>query len=235
MIRFLTIISLIMFTIPADVTADTGSGPTAGRTITVRGQASVAAVPDRAELTAGHTNRAETAAKAMAANNAAMETVFTALKALGIAERDMRTAGFSVAPVMARADRNSPPRIVAYGVSNRVVVTLRDRALLGAMLDVLTRAGANRIDGVRLLISNADKLSDGARRKAVGDARRKALIYADSAGVTLGGVLKITEQSIHIPGTRMVRAVEMQAMARVPVAAGEQKINASVMVTFAIK
>ena len=156
MIRFLTIISLIMFTIPADVTADTGSGPTAGRTITVRGQTSVAAVPDRAELTAGHTNRAETAAKAMAANNAAMETVFTALKALGIAERDMRTAGFSVAPVMACAGR-------------------------------------------------------------------KALIYADSAGVTLGGVLKITEQSIHIPGTRMVRAVEMQAMARVPVAAGEQK------------
>lgn len=155
MIRFLTIISLIMFTIPADVTADTGSGPTAGRTITVRGQTSVAAVPDRAELTDGHTNRAETA-KAMAANNAAMETVFTALKALGIAERDMRTAGFSVAPVMARAGR-------------------------------------------------------------------KALIYADSAGVTLGGVLKITEQSIHIPGTRMVRAVEMQAMARVPVAAGEQK------------
>ena len=33
----------------------------------------------------------------------------------------------------------------------------------------------------------------------------------------------------------MVRAVEMQAMARVPVAAGEQKINASVLVTFAIK
>ena len=145
MIRFLTIISLIMFTIPADVTADTGSGPTAGRTITVRGQTSVAAVPDRAELTDGHTNRAETAAKAMAANNAAMETVFTALKALGIAERDMRTAGFSVAPVMARADRNSPPRIVAYGVSNRVAVTLRDRALLGAMLDVLTRAGAKRL------------------------------------------------------------------------------------------
>ena len=187
MIRFLTIISLIMFTIPADVTADTGSGPTAGRTITVRGQTSVAAVPDRAELTAGHTNRAETAAKAMAANNAAMETVFTALKALGIAKRDMCTAGFSVAPVMARAGRNSPPRIVAYGVSNRVVVTLRDRALLGAMLDVLTRAGANRIDGVRLLISNADKLSDGARRKAVGDAHRKALIYADSAGGTLAG------------------------------------------------
>ena len=99
------------------------------------------------------------------------------------------------------------------------------------MLDVLTRG----MDRVRLLISNADKLNDGARRKAVGDARRKALIYADSAGVTLGGVLKITEQSIHIPGTRMVRAVEMQAMARVPVAAGEQKINASVMVTFAIK
>jgi uncharacterized protein YggE len=47
--------------------------------------------------------------------------------------------------------------------------------------------------------------------------------------------LKITEQSIHIPGPRMVRAVEMQAMSRVPVAAGEQKINASVMVTFAIK
>jgi len=139
----------------------------------------------------------------------------------------MRTIGFSVAPVMARADRNTPPRIVAYGVSNRVIVTLRDRAKLGALLDKLTRAGANRIDSVRFLVGETENLAD--------EARRKARLYADSAGVTLGRVIKITEQSVHIPAPRMVRAVEMQAMSRVPVAAGEQKINASVMVTFAIR
>jgi uncharacterized protein YggE len=236
MIRFFTILSLMMTMIPAaSAMAETGQEARAGRTITVRGEAGVTAVPDRAVLTAGHTNRAATAAAAMTANNAAMETVFAALRAIGIAERDMRTVGFSVAPVMARADRKSPPKIVAYGVSNRVVVTLRDRAKLGALLDILTRAGANRIDGVRFLISDEEKLSDEARRKAIGDARRKALLYADSAGVTLGRVMKITEQSVHIPGPRMVRAVEMQAMSRVPVAAGEQTITASVMVTFAIK
>ncbi len=225
-----------MFMVPvASVMGETGSGPRPGGTITVQGEAGVSAVPNRAELIAGHTNRAETAAKAMAANNAAMETVFVALKAIGIAERDMRTVGFSVAPVMARADRKSPPEIVAYGVSNRVVVTLRDRAKLGALLDILTRAGANRIDGVRFLIGDAEKLTDEARRKAFGDARRKARLYAESAGVTLGRVVKITEQSIRIPGPRMVQAIEMQAMSRVPVAAGELSIDASVIVTFAIK
>ena len=147
----------------------------------------------------------------------------------------MRTIGFSVAPVMARADRNTPPRIVAYGVSNRVIVTLRDRAKLGALLDKLTRAGANRIDSVRFLVGETENLADEARRKALDNARRKARLYADSAGVTLVRVIKITEQSVHIPAPRMVRAVEMQAMSRVPVAAGEQQINASVMVTFAIR
>ncbi|NQU71411.1 MAG: SIMPL domain-containing protein [Rhodospirillales bacterium] len=236
MIRPLTILSLIMFMVPvASVMGETGSGPRLGGTITVHGEAGVSAVPNRAELIAGHTNRAETAAKAMAANNAAMETVFAALKAIGIAERDMRTVGFSVAPVMARADRKSSPKIVAYGVSNRVVVTLRDRAKLGVLLDILTRAGANRMDGVRFLIGDAEKLTDEARRKAFSDARRKARLYAESAGVTLGQVVKITEQSIRIPGPRMVQAIEMQAMSRVPVAAGALSINASVIVTFAIK
>lgn len=236
MIRNLAILSLLMAMIPAgSAMAGADSASRTQATITVRGEGGVAAVPDRAELIAGHANRAATAAEAMAANNTAMESVFAALKSFGIAERDMRTVGFSVAPVMARADRKSPPEIVAYRVSNRVVVTLRDRAKLGALLDILTRAGANRIDGVRFLISDVEKSADEARRKAIGDAGRRARLYADSAGVTLGRVIKITEQSVFVPGPRMARAVEMQAVGRVPVAAGEQRISASVMVTFAIK
>jgi uncharacterized protein len=232
---FIVLMLIVALTPVISVMAETGARSPTGGTITVRGEASVTAIPDRAELTAGHTNRAETAAKAITANNSAMEAVFAALKAMDIAKRDMRTVGFSVAPVTARADRKSLPRIVAYGVSNRIIITLRDRAILGAMLDILTRAGANRIDGVRFLISDTEKLADEARRKAFTDARRRALLYADSAKVALGKVLTITEQSVHVPGPRMVRAVEMQAMSRVPVAAGKQSVNASVMVTFAIK
>lgn len=226
MIKHLTILFLVVFMAPI--------ASALGGTITVHGEAGVAATPNRAELIAGHSNRAETAAKAMAANNAAMEAVFVALKVAGITERDIRTVGFSVGPVMARTDRKSPAQIVAYGVSNRVVVTLRDRTKLGTLLDILTRAGANRIDGIRFLVSDAEKLTDDARRKAFDDARRRALLYAKSAGVKLGRVEKISEQSVRIPGPRMVRAVEMQAMSRVPVAPGAQTINASVTVTFAI-
>jgi uncharacterized protein len=236
MTRFSSALVLLAFLIPAgSALAGAGSDPAARGTISVRGEASVAAVPDRVELTVGHNNRAQTAAAAVAANSAAMEKIFAVLRDSGIAARDMRTAGFSVSPVTTRPDRNAAPRIVSYRVSNRVVVVLRDRARLGELLDTLTQAGANRINGIRFLIGETEKLADRARRKAVEDARRKARLYADTAGVTLGRVLKITERSVYVPGPRAIRESAIQTMSRVPIAAGEQRIGASITVTFAIK
>ncbi|WP_128377735.1 SIMPL domain-containing protein [Streptomyces cavernae] len=54
-------------------------------------------------------------------------------------------------------------------------------------------AGAHHIDSVEFDVHDKPALRDEARRKAVAAARRKAEVYTESAGVSLGTVLHIQD------------------------------------------
>ncbi len=62
------------------------------------GHSEIKAAPDTATINAGVTSNAATAAAALSANSARMTQVFDALRKLGIPDRDIQTAGFSVSP-----------------------------------------------------------------------------------------------------------------------------------------
>jgi len=82
-------------------------------------------------------------------------------------------------------------------------------------------------------VSQASKLLDEARERAVADARRKAEIYAKAAGVTLGAPLSISEESNAPPVPYRRMAAGMAASA--PVAQGEETLAVTVSVSWAIK
>jgi uncharacterized protein len=99
---------------------------------------------------------------------------------------------------------------------------------------VLVGAGATDIGGIGFSVSNASKLLDDAREKAVADARRKAEIYAKAAGVTLGAPLDIAEQGA--PGPMPFRKLAAgMAVSPTPVALGEETLRVTVSVSWAIK
>ena len=75
------------------------------------------------------------------------------------------------------------------------------------MIDTLVAAGANDIGNINFSVSQASKLLDDAREKAVADARRKAEIYAKAAGVTLGAPLSISEGGAPAPVFRAKMAM----------------------------
>jgi uncharacterized protein YggE len=54
-------------------------------------------------------------------------------------------------------------------------------------------AGANRVDEVDFDVRDKPAIRDEARRRAVAAARRKAEVYAEAAGVSLGTVLHIQD------------------------------------------
>jgi len=66
------------------------------RTISMTGHGEIRSAPDMAQVTAGVTTSATTAAQALAANTARMKTVFAALQKLGIPEKNIQTVNFSV-------------------------------------------------------------------------------------------------------------------------------------------
>src|ERR671914_790959 len=66
--------------------------------ITVTGVGHVDSVPDEAEFSLGVTTKGRTAREALAANSERMRRLIAALKAAGVAERDIKTQNVSIGP-----------------------------------------------------------------------------------------------------------------------------------------
>ena len=200
--------------------------------ISVAGEATVSVAPDLAQIDAGVTSEAKTAREASDANNAAMGKVLLALKSASIDEKDFQTSRLSLQP-QAAPNRPGPASIVGYRASNRVTIRLRDVTKVASVIDTLVAAGANDVGGINFTVSQASKLLDEAREQAIADARRRAEIYAKAAGVSLGAPLSITEEAGHgpIPYRRMAAGMA----ASTPVAQGEETLQVTVSVSWAIK
>jgi uncharacterized protein len=200
----------------------------------VIGEASISVPPDLAQLDAGVASDGKTAREASDANNTAMGKVLAALKTAGIEDKDFQTSRLSLQPQYA-PNRSGPTPIVGYRASNRVTVNLRDVTKVAGVIDTLVAAGANDVGNVYFSVSQASKLLDDAREKAIADARRKAEVYARAAGVTLGAPLSIAEEGSAMPVFRAKVEAAMPAAAPTPVARGEETLTVSVNVIWAIK
>jgi uncharacterized protein YggE len=200
--------------------------------ISVTGEARISVAPDIAFVDAGVATDAKTAREASETNNAAMAKVFAALKAANIEARDIQTSRLSLQPQL--ASRSGPPTIAGYRASNRVTVRINNVSKVADVIDTLVGAGANDIGNVAFEVSQASRLLDDAREKAVADARRKAEIYARAAGVTLGAPLSISEGGAPQPVFRSKSAAPM-AITSTSIAPGEEMLSVSANVTWAIK
>ena len=165
----------------------------------ITGHGEVMAAPDTAIVTSGVTSQGTTAKEALDANNADMQKLIDTLKAAGIDAVDIQTSGFSVSPNYVYSDARDangyqlPPKITGYTVYNGVTVVVRDLTSLGAVLDQAVTVGANQISGVSFSVDDPRELYNEARKLAFGDAREKAELYAEAAGVELGALSLVSE------------------------------------------
>ncbi len=209
----------------------------ARRSIRVQGTGAIDAKPDQAVILAAVIDQEATAGAALEANSAAMRRVLATLAELAVADSDIQTRSFIVTPIFERRQRGATatPRIIGYRVTNRIAVKVRDLDRLGAMLDAVVAAGADRLDGIRFSIAEPERLADAARREAMADARRKAELYATAAGVRVGRVLDIAEQGVRLPRPTLIQAAVMSVRAAVPIAPGELRVSATVTVVYEIE
>ncbi|MCP3732082.1 SIMPL domain-containing protein [Sphingomonas sp. MG17] len=200
--------------------------------VVAEGQAS--RVPDIATIRAGVVTQAATAAGALSANAAQMTRVLAALKAAGVAERDVQTATISLSPQYRYAE-NQPPVITGYQASNSVAVKFRDIARSGAILDALVRQGANQIDGPNLSIDQLESAQDEARTDAVKRARARAELYAKALGMRVERLVSLSEGDGGMPGPVPVMMVRAQAKDATQVVPGEQQVGINLRVRFLLK
>jgi hypothetical protein len=202
--------------------------------ISVSGEATVSAPPDLAHIDAGVASDAKTAKEASETNNAAMGKVLLALKTAGIAEADYQTSRLSLQPQYGQNRTSGASPVVGFRASNRVTVKIRDVTKVASVIDMLVGAGANDVGNISFEVTQASKLLDEARERALADASRKAEIYAKAAGVTLGAPLGISEGGGPVPLFKARMATAPMA-APAAVAPGEETLSVTVNVSWAIK
>lgn len=201
--------------------------------LTVTGTGEVTAEPDMATLSLGVTQLAPTAAAAMQATSDGAAQILAALVATGIARRDLQTQALSLSPNWNNRayDSGQAPKIDGFIASTTISVHVRDMAVLGNVLDKVIAEGANTFQGMQFSVQEPEPLLDDARRAAVADAMRKAQLYADAAGVSLGPVLSLSEAGNSGPQLKMMEAARSLDGA---IAAGEVTMSADVTMVFQI-
>ena len=201
--------------------------------IIVTGEGKVSVAPDIAQMISGVTARGKTVREAIEANSKVMAGVLTALTESGIPQKDVQTAQLSIQPVYTSPKPGEEQKLAGYSVGNHVNAKIRHIDRLGDVLDRMIAAGATEVWNVEFLVSDPGKLLDQARVAAIVDARRKAEVYVRAAGVTLGRVVSIEEESgLFAPVPK--RALAQPTVTQMPIAPGENTLHATVTVGFEI-
>ena len=126
------------------------------------------------------------------------------------------------------------PKIIGYSVVNSLGVRVRDLSKAGDILDQAVTLGVNQGGDIQFVKDDTTALLEEARKKAVENAIAKAKTMASAAGVSLGRVLDMSEQTFQ-PGPYPIMRAEM-AMAKsadaapVPLATGENAYKVTVNV-----
>jgi uncharacterized protein YggE len=206
--------------------------------IWVSGTGKVYAVPDIAELSLGVEAQAATVAQAQAQANQAMAAVVAALKASGIAEKDIQTQYYSIYEVTRWDNDKNESVITAYRVTNTVTATIRNVDKAGEVIDKVVTAGGDniRINGINFTVDDPNIYYAQAREQAVTYAKAKAEQMATLTGVKLGGVFYVTESSYmpssnYYDGKMISVAPEAGSTS---ISAGQLEITATVTLAYAI-
>lgn len=204
-----------------------------GTLLSVSAEAKATRVPDVATMSTGVVTQAADANGALRANAEEMNKVMSAVKAAGIAERDVQTSGISIYPQYRYAE-NKPPVITGYQASNTVNLKVRDIAKLGKVLDALVASGANQVNGPNFEIDQPEEAYDEARRNALAKAQARAEMYAKTLGLRVRRIVSIDEGTGYQPPVMLRMAAKSMAMDAMesPVSPGESTLSANLNVVF---
>lgn len=203
-------------------------------TIVVSGMGRIAVEPDVADLRLGVSVARPTVDSARADAAAAMTAILAAIRGAGVAARDIRTTLVSVQPRYDYRD-GKPPLLTGYELSNQVSVTIRDLANLGGVIDGSLTAGATSMDSLSFRVDDPTEPERAARLAAMAQARSRADVLAEAAGVTITGVGDVVEGGGGSPGYPQPKAARMMlADSATPVEGGTTEISVSVTVTYRI-
>jgi uncharacterized protein YggE len=197
--------------------------------ILTSGDATVSKKPDVAIVSAGVQSDQSTAASAQSDLATKAGQLITRIKALGVPDADLSTAGYWVGPVYDPNGRS----ITGYRASEQLIAKWHTVDSVGKVLDAIVQEGGATNVSVSFDLNDPKPAQAEARALAIADAKARASAMASAAGVRLGQVIQVSDLSTQ---GRYPQPISYGAAAAAPtqVPVGVLQIQVTVEVDFAI-
>jgi uncharacterized protein YggE len=199
--------------------------------IVVAGRGEVRVSPDRATIQVSVQTRAASAASAASENATKQQSVLTALRALGLQNDQLSTINYNVYPEQ-RYEQGKEPVIVAYNVTNTILVDVRKLNQVGPIIDAALSHGANMIASLQFYASNTETARRSAISTAIEKARADAEAAAQAAHGSLGSLLEINIGAYSSPPPRPMMMARVAGgvaqMDSTPINPGEETLSVEV-------
>ena len=213
-----------------------GAGTTTDRYLTVTGVGTISVVPDAVRFNATVSVLGSTNAAALSSASKSSAAVRAALKAKGIAVKDIRSANISVYPEY-NWTQEAGTKITGYRASQSFDVLIRKAADAGSIIEAVVTAGGDNVQlgGVIPTTINPSIATEDARAAAVANAKSKATSYAKLLGTSIGKVLFLEEQSSPVYSSPFPSAKAGAAdAAAIEIDLGEQDVTVTITVRWAL-
>ena len=220
-------------------------------TITVQRRGEAISLPDIATFSFTVTENAKTVEEAQTKATAKIDAALAAVKASGVEEKDIETLSYNINPHYDYQQGictpyggcpNGKQVLNGYDVSQTIQVKVRDLSKAGELFSSVGATGIQNINGLTFGIDDLDSVKAEARADAIAQAKEKAEKIAEELDVKLVRIMSFYDSSddmyyyaersaIGMGGDAM--NVKTQAAPQVPV--GEQKVTATVNITYEIR
>jgi uncharacterized protein YggE len=212
----------------AAVTPVASSGAELG--VISSGDATVSKKPDLAFISVGVESQASSASAAQSDLAAKASKLIARAKALGIADKDLNTSGYSIGPYYADGSQTTK----GYRAAEQLFFKWHNVDTAGKTLDALVQEGGATNVSIGFGLADPKVAQAEARALAIGDAHSRAQGMAAAAGVKLGQVVRISDVSFagYPSAGYDMKAAATPISTQIPV--GELNVTVTVEVAYAI-
>lgn len=221
--------------------------------VAVSGEGKAFAKPDIALISLGVTSEAAKSQDAVNQNNAKMDEIIKALKNVGVEDKDIQTTLYNLNPVYGYGAEQPIPlgapasgavsvyprpsnRIVGYSLDQQVEVKIRNFDNINSILDAATSKGANMVGSLQFTIDDMEKFRAEAREKAIAQAKEKATLLFQQAGLSIDKLVDVSEGfgSGPMPLSQRFAAATEKSVAP-NIQAGQLEIDSTITLTYRVK
>ena len=163
--------------------------------IAVNGTGEVRVSADTAVISLGVNARDKDVRKAQQNVNETIAAIRAVLIDAGVKEENINTDFINIYAIYEYTEDQE--QISAYNANSTLAIKVTEMESVGSIIDVCFAAGANTLNGISFSASDTTEAESDAMKKAFADAKAKAEVLAEAAGLKIKGIEEISEGGVY--------------------------------------